>query len=152
VPIPPSSQVARDAFALRAHSIVERFHELPKKGLSPYESRWGYFKRESYRLIRSTKSQPGGHNAMKSIVTMEDRDPPRIFYRGNEFYYGLIAIDPHHDVLDDKRLSLIARQLAYADLHEVPPHYLVGFLYQSGASTEISKKLKARAREPWFGR
>ncbi|WP_147367064.1 hypothetical protein [Aurantiacibacter zhengii] len=133
----------------RAYEIVKEFQRSPKKGPTPFESRWGSFKRQAYRLIRNTKSSQGGHKVIKSIVRSEDRIPAYLLYKGNEFHWGLLAIDPHGVVLDAKRLSLISRQLKYADNHDVPAHYLVGFLYQSGASTSTAKKLALGACEPW---
>ncbi|HEY6814895.1 MAG TPA: hypothetical protein VI168_05085 [Croceibacterium sp.] len=89
---------------------------------------------------------------IKAIIQTWDREPAHLFYKGNEFHWGLLAIDPHGEVLDAKRLSLLARQLTYADLHDVPAHFLIGFLYQSGPSVSVEKTLNAGTREPWFRR
>lgn len=141
---------AVDAFTERANQIVTAFRNAPKKGTTPFDSRWGTFRRDAYRLIRTTKSSSGGHRVIKSVVRTFDRVPSKLLYNGNEFNWGLRAIDPDEDVMDEKRLSLLALQLTYADIHEVPAHYLVGFLYQSGSSASTSRKLKAGLREPWY--
>ncbi|MGB7371839.1 hypothetical protein [Erythrobacter sp.] len=119
---------------------------------SPYEAPLGTFKRESYRLLRQTIFTEGRHKIIKSIVRKMDVEPKRLKYRGNEFHFGLLAIDPHKDVLDRKRLSLWSRQLNYAHVHEVPAHLLLGFLWQSGSSAQVSQKLAEGYREPWFAK
>ena len=143
---------AKNEFLDRADEIRENYTRDPKRqATSPYSSPLGSFKRESYKLLRRTISAEGGHNVIKSVLKDAKVDPPRLNFRENQFHFGLLAIDPEREAMDPKRLSLFARQLTYADLHEVPAHFLVGFLHQSGSSASISKKLKADYREPWFG-
>lgn len=140
------------AFEERADQIVAEYDkrkDLPAK--SPYDSALGGFKRQSYDMLRKYISRPGGHKIIKSVIKRVGTEPVRLSYKGNEFYFGLVAIDPHQDILDKRRLELFAKQLKYADLHEVPGHLLVGFLYQSGSAARLRAKLNSNHREPWLG-
>lgn len=142
-----------EAFESQATLLKEQFDKNSRrKPLSPFDSAWGAFKRESYALIRGIKGSPGGHNVVKHIVTLAGVEPARLYYKGNEFHWGLLAIDPELEILDRKRVSRFARQMAYADLHGVHPNNLVGFLYQSGSAAAVTRKLADNAREPWFGK
>lgn len=150
---PDNFAAMTEKFTSRSEEMINQYGALKNRGsLRPYASKWGTFKREAYTLIRKTKGEPGGHNVIKGIVMREQVDPARLNYRGNEFHFGLLAIDPAFAVLDKKKVSLFARQMTYADLHDVPDYHLIGFLYQSGNTAEITKKLKAGTRESWFGR
>lgn len=122
------------------------------KGQSHYERPLGTFKRESYKLLRRVIAEQGQHKVIKNVVRSWGVEPARLDYAENRYHFGLLAIDPQSDVLDRKRLSLWSRQMTYADLHGVPDRYLLGFLWQSGSPSQISRKLKEGYREPWFGR
>lgn len=136
-----------------ADRIVEAYERRHlTKGPTPYESPLGTFKRESYELLRRTIADEGKHNVIKSIVRRFKIEPARLHYADNPFHYGLLAIDPHRIVTKKRRLSLWSRQMAYANRHDVPAYFLLGFLWQSGSPNDISRKLKEGAREPWFGR
>ena len=120
------------------------------RGLSPFENALGQWKREAYTLVRGTINRAGGHNIIKTIIRSRNVTPDRLLYAGNEFYWGLLAIDPFEAAVTKKDISIFSRQMAYADLHSIAPHFLVGFLYQSGSPTQITRKLKEGYREPWF--
>lgn len=143
---------ATSAFEAGADLILQQFHAAKgRTANSPFDSRWGTFKRNAYDLIRRTKGLEGRHNVIKGLVRRFEAEPARLAYKGNEFHFGLLAIDPEGEAIDARRVSLFARQMTYADLHEIEPWQLIGFLYQSGPSTDIAKKLVQGAREPWFG-
>lgn len=138
-------------FECAADEISKGFRARPHKGApSPFESSWGFFKRESYHLIRKTKDSPGGHNIIKYIVRNHDIEPARLNYRSNEFHWGLLAIDPDRDILDRRQITRFAQQMAYAELHGVYADQLIGFLFQSGSTASLSKKLRKNEREPWI--
>ena len=119
--------------------------------LPPFDGKWGFLKREAYQLIRRQITEPGAHRTIKNIVRRWKREPREPNYDDNPFYWGLLAIDPAQDILDQQTLTRFAHQLMYAHRHDVPAHFLVGFLYQSGSTSEVSRKLAADQREPWFG-
>lgn len=140
-------------FEHAADQIVERYEaHAAATGKTPYESPLGTFKRESYKLLRRTIADEGKHNVIKAIVRREDVEPARLLYAENPFHFGLLAIDPYRIVIEKRRLSLWSRQMAYADRHDVPAHFFLGFLWQSGSSDDISRKLLDDCREPWFRR
>ena len=139
-------------FEEAAHLIRNEYNRKKlMKGLSPFDSKWGSFKTNSYRIITLTKSEPGGHTIIKNNVRTSGREPARLDYLGNEFHWGLVAICGEDDILSPKKLYLFSRQMAYAEAHIVPARYLVGFLYQSGSAATVPMKLKTGAHEPWFG-
>ncbi|MXO86473.1 hypothetical protein GRI38_10600 [Altererythrobacter aurantiacus] len=145
--------IATANFEDKADRIIADALRIQRTGAaSPFENRLGFFKTEAYKLLRRTITAQGGHTIITSIVRKMDVDPSHIFYRGNEFHYGLLAIDPHFDVIDAKGVSRFARQFAYAHKHDVPAHLLIGFLYQSGSTDEITRKLQNNTFEPWFGK
>lgn len=140
-------------FQVRSMEIVKSCGDADDKGASsPYASRWGTFKREAYTLIRQTISREGGHKIIKYAASLSDYEPVRFNYLGNEFYYGLCAIDPGRCVLVPRQLSVFARQMKYANLHDVEEKHLIGFLYQSGSAAKIKHKLLQNEREPWLSR
>lgn len=142
---------AESEFEEAAELIIMNYSSASRaKGQSPYYSPLGVFKRESYKLLRRVIAERGQHKVIKRVVRKWNIEPPRLHYAENQYHFGLLAIDPQLDVLDRKRLSLWSRQMTYADLHGVPDYYLLGFLWQSGSPSQISRKLKEGYREPWF--
>lgn len=140
-------------FEEAADQILENYALASReRGQAPYERPLGAFKRESYKLLRRVIAERGQHKVIKSVVRTWDLQPARLQYAENQYHFGLLAIDPQFDVLDRKRLSFWSRQMTYADLHGVPACYLLGFLWQSGSPSQISRKLREGYREPWFGK
>lgn len=155
-PTAPTSRSKLSPAAVRFEAAGDAIQEgyrqrkkLPR--LPPFDGKWGFLKREAYRLIRRQITEPGGHRTIKSIVRRWKREPREPSYDDNPFYWGLLAIDPAQDILDQRDLTRFAHQLMYAHRHDVPAHFLVGFLYQSGSTAEVSRKLAEGQREPWFG-
>lgn len=136
---------ALERFSDQAFAMVEEYTaNKGKPAPSPYFEPYKAFKRKAYALIRRTRLEQGGGQLIKGIVRRYDVEPAHLHYKGNEFHFGLLAIDPEDEVLDARKRSLLARQLTYAHLHDVPPKYLVGFLWQSGPTAEIPRKLKRK--------
>ena len=141
------------AFIDKAEEIREEFSAWTESRYPcPYLNKRNTFKRQSYALIRSKLSDAGGHNVITAAARYLGCAPTNLYFSGNEFHYGLAVIDQEKEILKAQRLSLLARQMTYAHLHDVPPRYLIGFLYQSGSSVSISKKLKEGYEQPGFGR
>ncbi len=116
---------------------------------SPFASKEGYLKRESYHLIVKTINLNGGHAAIKAESDYEKRyDADRMpSYTDNRFYWGIWAIFPDFDI---KTLRYYANQLEYANRHGVPAEYLIGFLLQCGNNRLLRRKISCRYTEDEF--
>lgn len=149
---PPALSVAASAFEHRADEILAVYEakKTSARGGSPFEAKEGYLKRKAYELICEYLAAPGRSGTIKSIVRLWRREPRSPPFSENPFFWGLLALDPQGDVLNPARLHLYSRQLLYAHRHEVPPHYLIGFLYQSGNPGDLSFKVARNLREDWF--
>ena len=150
----PSSETERklDEFYEQAKKIKRRYDEPENYQFSgPYTKPLSILKVESYKFIRRKLRDIENHSIIKRRAEEIGRDPSNLTFQRNQFHFGLIALDIDEKILDAKRISLWARQMTYAARHEIPAHLLIGFLYQSGSSTDISKKLMANYMEPWFG-
>jgi len=88
---------------------------------------------------------------ISSIVRKMKIEPKRFHYRDNRFHFDMLAIDPHQEVIDRKKLSPWSRQLAYADPHDVFAYFLLGLLWQCRPSVDMGRKLRAGVKEPWYG-
>lgn len=92
----------------------------------------------------------------------------------NPFYWGLmsvLAIQNEEEKKDRKNkkgdneqkeknkknpvrrqdLHKFANELLYAHGHDVPPEFLVGFIYQIGSSDALKKRLSEGVMEDWYG-
>lgn len=146
-------EAARTDFEIKAYEIVQDFkRRCNAQEQTPFDRPLGAFKRKAYRLLRRTIADEGMHKVIKAVLRAEKKEPARLHYADNQFHFGLLAIDPHGVVTNKRRLWLWSRQMAYADKHNVPAHFLLGFLWQSGSADDISRKLEKGYREPWFGR
>jgi hypothetical protein len=137
----PPAQVAFEEMADRIREEFLRRKNL--KGLRPFETANGNFKRSAYALIRRTMAQPGGAGTIKGVVR---RGAPRLpnspSYTENPFYWGLLAIDPHLEVILKRQyLTLFAQQFLYANRNAVGPEHLIGFLYQAAVRRDLPAKL-----------
>lgn len=143
---------AATEFEQRAdHILAEYSAKLTAEVVrSPYQAKEAYLKRASYGLIREYLRAPGRYRTIKSIVRRWHREPRSPSFSENPFFWGLIAVDPQADVLNPARIHLYSQQQLYAHRHDVPPHFLIGFLYQSGNPGDLSHKVASGYREEWF--
>lgn len=116
----------------------------------PGQTSWGNLKRESYGLIKSTLREERGPAIIRKMVADCKRDPAFLYFKGNEFHFGILAIDQDRFQLDKKQIHSLALQFKYARQHQVEPRHLVGFLYQSGNPKLLPGKLKSGYFEPGF--
>jgi hypothetical protein len=148
--------VAADEFIDKSEAILQFFKEkylekYTSTRLTPYERPMSIFKTKSYDLIRKTINSPGGHLTIKNIHSIFNIDHKGPDYDDNPFYWGLLAMDHDrdHPVLTPQQVGLLARQMYYADRHDVPPCLFVGFLYQAGIAAGISQVESKGRMEPW---
>ena len=72
-------------------------------------------------------------------------------YEENPFHWGLLALFGKSKLLTRDERRLFAAEMLYAHRHDVPPEYLLGFVYQVGKQAEnMYEKVRSDKREPWF--
>jgi hypothetical protein len=72
-------------------------------------------------------------------------DSPAI--EDNPFHWCLVAIDTELEIFGHNAARRrAAAELAFADRHDVPELYLIGFIYQLGSATDIHSRLARRER------
>lgn len=149
---PRELSAAATEFEQRADEIlaVYKAKKATSRGGPPFEAKESYLKRRAYELIREYLAAPGRSGTIKTIVRLWRRVPRSPAFSENPFFWGLLAVDPQADVLKPARLHLYSQQLLYAHRHHVPPHFLIGFLYQSGNPGDLSFKVARDLREDWF--
>lgn len=106
-------------------------------GLPPAETATGYLKRSAYTLIRAYLDAGCGR-----IIIDQVRREGRIPKRGpafdvNPFHWGLLAIFADDSIVNKDERRLFANQFLYAYRHDVPEHFLIGFLYQLGKTQHV---------------
>ncbi len=125
-------------------------------GKCGFDSRYGMAKFLAYRLIVAFVIR-GRDSVIKAEVDRLRNERKISFGRGpsfedNKFYWGLLLIFPDHDValLDRHARRRIANELLYAFKREIPPAFLLGFLYQIRDGEPILRKLHRDKWEPWL--
>lgn len=152
----------------KVSSGIRRSVFWPKgKARAPYDAPVSVLQRMAYEFVRDHRLSTADILITTAIENyrdkQEDKKPTedrrnlrrlRIAYKINPFHWVLSGLEcginvPNfnfgkHDVF---RLS---QQLIYADRHDMPPHLLVGFLYQSGTIKDVCNKAKDPSRrEQW---
>lgn len=134
-----------------ARAIIDSWERLSQQtGLSPQESANGTLKREAYRVICHYIDK-GRAQFFEHVIRRDGRSLSSVVkLADNPFHYGLKAMFIDDSVITPPDRSLFANQMLYAYRHRVPPEHLVGFIYQSGSSAALRRKLKEGAIEPGF--
>ncbi len=118
------------------------------KGVSPYDRKSSYLKRELYRVIRSLLERADGDATIRAAVAAERKKEPQTpGFKENQFSWGLKAAAEQFGLGND-RISRMASEMKYAYAHDIPPHLLIGFIHQIGAAVIHSRS--PTTREPWF--
>lgn len=121
-------------------------------GLSPYEKAHSYLKRHVYSYVHDCLER-GDDRALEASIelALEGTSPKSPKFKENAFHWALHGLQKPGGIDIGKGAVLrYGRQLLYANQHHVPTHLLIGFLYQTGNSEEISRKVKLGEREDWF--
>lgn len=142
-----------------------------KDKLPPYHQPASVIKRLAYDFVLNNRKYRGSTipTAINNFrIRVEKAKPPsetcpirtiRKPYENNEFHWVLIGlksaftqklfIEDFSFTLETYDISRYAIQLKYALDHDVPPEYLIGFLYQSGTFPEIAEKSRIKYFEKW---
>lgn len=120
-------------------------------GSSPNEDAKNFLRREIYALGRCLKAVPPKWDIVEIISGLrihKVRRPKAL--HGNIFHALLMGVYEEDTQIPRQERSKMAKELLYADRHNVPPEYLCGFLYQSGGRDNLEEKLNAGYLEPAF--
>lgn len=122
-----------------------------KFGLSKNEDAKNFLRREVYALGRALQNSPPKWDVAELVASSRVHRTTRIEALEGRVFHALLMGVYHEDSLikRQERWSM-AKELEYADRHDVPPEHLCGFLYQSGGRSNLLKKLAAGYREPAF--
>ncbi|MGB5864423.1 MAG: hypothetical protein WBG95_08980 [Sulfitobacter sp.] len=82
-------------------------------------------------------------NSPENRKTPDARRIPRNapLHEENPFYYAFYIAFGNEPQITRHERSKASRQLVYAYRHKVPPHFLIGFIYQTGGSKVIDARL-----------
>ena len=125
---------------------------------SPYDEPISYLKRTIYSTVRHCWKSDAldilRECAMEALAggksNTANRSAPQAME--NPFYFGTVLITNGDKAFKRNYRSRFPRELLYAHMHDVPPHLLIGFLYQIGASDHISRRLQNEDYESWCGK
>ena len=148
-PIPRSAGAAIRHFHLLADAIVDGWLEQRDKQVRT-ESAHSWCKRNLYRLIKSYVDRGQGdvfrtmaHRSGRSLVGIDA-------IGSNPFKLALFAMWSDNVSMTRHQQRVWGNQMMYANLHDVPPEHLIGFIGSAGSAQRIAEKLAAGSREPGF--
>lgn len=125
----------------KAHSI-----ENP----SPWEKHDSTVKSGVYDLV-TRLDKPQYRRSFEAVLGHRLTHEPRMRFSENPFYWALAALVAENQLEIEKRfISRFACQMKYADRHQVPTEYLIGFIYQVGGIERIRNKLNRNEFEDWY--
>ena len=136
----------------RAEGVRKRWEVAlaSEEALTPYSNANGVLRRGVYNFVRTARDK-GISDLMEDLVrAREKRVRASENNQANPFYWGLLLVCGY-----DRRLSATTRnrfvqEMLYADLHDVPTEFLVGFLYQVADPNGLQRRLDEAMREDWY--
>ena len=121
---------------------------------APQDVRANRFKVAVYREVRRL-FEVGRQNEIKQIVDNDARKT--IGFDRNPFNWALQALSQSGEFDDDltsNKINILGWQLLHAFRHHIEPEMLIGFLYQTAASSprklSLIKRSGAPYLEPWL--
>ncbi len=151
--------------AKRLYSIKSRTEPHP-----PFSQKASILKRAIYQIgwialefgqTERLKEMAEKLNSPDNRNTPDARRIPRNApsHEENPFYYAFYIAFGNEPQITRHERSKASRQLVYAYRHKVPPHFLIGFIYQTGGSKIIDACLNdentndkpqlTKVLEPW---
>jgi len=159
-------------------SVIAAIKSGPKASgvtkATPYDQRSAILKRNVYEFVGRWSGHIPPNQIAATIekyrisIEKQKSSEARVAIRrmrkpfnGNEFYYVFMGLksalsfkDNCSDIVyrfDKYDVTRYSYQLHYADRHNVPLEFLIGFLYQSGSIAEVCRKAKDPVkREAWY--
>lgn len=127
----------------------------------PYDKIDAFLKREVYAFVLEQLKKPAEGSKLKQVLEdvifdHEKRLPANPSFSANPFHWAFSALQHEEQIsLDGVRslkryqVSRFARQLEYAQRHDIPPDLLPGFLFQVGSPDEVYQKAGRHGHEGW---
>ena len=120
---------------------------------SPYNKPHSKLKRSVYTLVKKCVEHNLIHVIEKRVMLQHENSgtfKPSDSNKKNPFYWGLLAVCTKRNPLPRSNLHRFALELQYANMHDVPVHFLIGFIYQIGTSEGLQDKIRNSIMQPWF--
>ncbi len=143
----------------RLTDAVEQALALPPEVRSSIETDTALFKAAVYAVVRDYFVQ-GHEDLIRRFVEYLPTPHPQIGFNENPFLWAIYAFRYDNAGLRDYlnlspfKINNVSWQLLHAFRHRVEPELLMGFLYQTAASTkDKQEKIKKRGTvfyEPWY--
>ncbi len=106
---------------------------------SPFDSSTGFVKRRVYALVREFRK----HLPLKlTLAELGDYPARASALTENRFHWVLTALHKRGLKGSSSERRRIANELEYARRHDVPNEYVVGFLLQTGAGTDLYRRVE----------
>lgn len=154
-----------DAIWLGYHERKARERAGGKANSAPFDTADGFLKRQAYGLFYATFAEKKSAEMIKRIVNKYACSPESPTFGENRYHWALIAmftidgvIEEKEENPDQKKKSKItaakkkiwrwAKEMEYARRNHVKARDLIGFLYQSGCSKNISTLLERKDEDP----
>ena len=155
---PSPLEVEWDEFKIDTLSKVrQRVNSPVGEKFAPYDRADSILKRMVYKFVRQHRQSKGFKHIETAISN--DRDSGRtmrIRFDDNPFHWVLFGLKNCVGILgkfeiDKFSVSRFAKQLSYADRHDIEPELLIGFLLQTGTMSEVCEKAdNSNSYEGWF--
>jgi hypothetical protein len=127
--------------------------DAKKKRQPPYYKANSKLKRTVYRLVRDCIKNDLV-NVLKKSVEFQFGDKSQVkpspTNAKNPFYWGFTAACGTDEKLARSNKSRFSQELMYAHMHDVPPEFLIGFIYQIGSSKDLQRKINSKEMQRWF--
>lgn len=133
----------------RLEEISIGWARRPVSGGDPDNRRSAFLLREIYRLVNELR-EVYGDRLEHALLAKMDRTPEIPFHKA-PYLWALKAANGAEDITMTPDMVLrYGLALNYANSHNVPPHFICGFLHQVGGIRSIDQKLQAGQMEYWL--
>ncbi len=144
----PRDERLKERWDQRVDPVIAEWRKRPTKGVSPYDQKENYLRREIYRIICNLRSRAEGKAILGAAVLGHcGKEPTRLTVSQNPFFWGLKALAARIGLKPD-RISRLSKEMLYAWRHDIEPDLLIGFILQTGAA-RIYEKSETEV-EPWL--
>ena len=133
----------------------ERENTEGKGRIAPFATAEGFFKRQSYGLFYKFVDGADDKKMIKRIVTKFAYTPESPTFAENPYHWALIAMFTVEGVggkeeitAAKKKIWRLGNEMLYAKRSSVKAEFLIGFLYQSACSKNISKLIEKGGVDP----
>jgi hypothetical protein len=155
-----SKPTSRSSIEKRIETIAKTWEESSwsqsdskQEKRPPYYTANGTLKRHVYQLVRRCIEADLVHVLKESVEHQfgnRSKVKPSPANAENPFYWGFMAVCGTENKLARSNKSRFSQELMYAHMHDVPTHFLIGFIYQIGSSNDLQRKIENKDMQTWF--